>query len=363
MNFQLFFQGIIEIILSLFTGLFVFFISFKVFNVLTQDIDEIEELKKNNIALAILVSSFIFGIMLLIKIVIIPATDTLKFIFFNDKINFYLIFISILRIISFYLISALFSFSILWFSIKLFMHLTTRMDEMEQIKNNNASIALVISVLIISITLILNHPFSKLIDGFVAPPVISNNLKQPFINLSVFFNGLIELIIAIIAAIFIFFLSLRIINLFLKKNIKEYEELKKNNFAVAVMVSSFIFAMMLLIKTAVEPAYNVFENAFEKAAKIQGILFGVGQIILFFILSAFFSFIILWLAMKAFMIFTKKIDEITEMKNKNIAISIVIAILVLSAALLVEHGLSILLNSFVKYPEVGKGLLDITNFK
>ena len=61
--------------------------------------------------------------------------------------------------------------------------------------------------------------------------------------------------------------------------------------------------------------------------------------------------------------FTKKIDEISEIKKKNIAISIVIAILVLSAALLVEHGLSILLNSLVKYPEVGRGLLDITNFK
>ena len=174
---------------------------------------------------------------------------------------------------------------------------------------------------------------------------------------------MIELIIAIIAAVIIYFLTLRVINIFLKKNINEEEELKKNNIAVSIMVSSFIFAMMLLIKAAVEPAYNVFENAFENGVKIQGVLFSIGQIILFFVLAAFFSFVILWLAMKAFMLFTRTIDEITEIKNKNIAISIVIAILVLSAALLVEHGLSIILNSFVNYPEIGRGLLDITNFK
>jgi uncharacterized membrane protein YjfL (UPF0719 family) len=363
MNYQLFLQGIIEILISLITGLLVFFISFKVFNILTKDIDEIQEIKKNNIAIAILVSSFIFGIMLLVKIVIVPTTDSIKNIIYSNEITLSLVGISLLRIIFLYLISAIFSFVILWFSLKLFMMLTTRMDEMSQIKDNNTSIALVISVLIISITLILIHPFSKLIDGFVAPPIISENLKQPFINFPVFINGLIELIIALIAAIFIFFLSLRVINLFLKKNINEYEELKKNNFAVAIMVSSFIFAMMLLIKTAVEPAYNAFENAFDNGVIMQALLFSIGQIILFFILSALFSFIILWFAMKAFMIFTRTIDEITEIKNKNIAISIVIAILILSAALLVEHGLSILLNSLVKYPEIGKGLLDLTNIR
>ena len=362
MNFQLFFQGIIEIVLSLFTGLLVFFISFKVFNILTKDIDEIQEIKKNNIAIAILVSSFIFGIMLLVRSVIIPATDTLKILFYNETLGFYPILIAILRILFLYFISALFSFIILWMSIKLFMFLTTKIDEMNEIKNKNISISLVISILIISITIILIHPFSKLLDGFATPPNISSNLRQPFINFTVFFNGLIELIIAIIAAVFIYLLSLKVINIFLKKNINEDEELKKNNIAVSIMVSSFIFAMMLLIKTAVEPAYNVFENAFENGIKVQGILFSIGQIVLFFILSAFFSFIILWLAMKAFMIFTRTIDEITEIKNKNIAVSIIIAILVLSAALLVEHGLGILLNSFVNYPELGRGLLDITNF-
>jgi uncharacterized membrane protein YjfL (UPF0719 family) len=363
MNFQLFIQGLIEIILSLFTGLLVFFISFKVFNILTRDIEEIEELKKNNIAVAILVSSFIFGIMLLVKTVISPATDTLSIIINLEEFTFYLMFIFIIRIIFLYFISALFSFIILWFSIILFMILTTKIDEMTQIKKNNISVSLVISILIISITIILLHPFSKLLDGFVPSPMVSSTFKQPFINLPIFINGLIELIIALIASVFIYFLGLKVIDFFFKKVFDEDAELKKNNIAVAVMISSFIFAMMLLIKTAVEPAYNVFENAIENGAEFQGILFSIGQIILFFLLSALFSFIILWLAMKAFMIFTTTIDEIKEIKNKNIAVSIIIAILVLSAALLVEHGLSVLLNSFVKYPEIGRGLLDITNFK
>src|SRR4030042_3924208 len=118
MNLQLFIQGVIEIGISLLTGLFIFFTSFKIYNILTRDINEIEELKKNNIAISILVSSFIFGIMLLVKTVIVPATDMLQSTINSQKITFGIIFISILRIIILYFIAALFSFIILWISIK-----------------------------------------------------------------------------------------------------------------------------------------------------------------------------------------------------------------------------------------------------
>ncbi len=361
MNVQLFIQGIIEIGISLLTGLFIFFTSFITFNILTRDINEIEELKKNNIAISILVSSFIFGIMLLIKIVIVPATDILHSALTSQNISFQIILFSILRIIILYIIAALFSFIILWLSIKLFMFLTKKINEMIEIKNNNYSIALVIGVLIISLTIILIHPLSKVLDGFVAPPSISNDLKEPIMNFPVFINGFVELIIAIIAAIFIYFTGLKVIDIFLRK-IDEDAELKKNNLAVAIMVSSFIFAMMFLVGRAVEPSYAVFENIIEKGINMRGILFSISQIIIFFVISALFSFIILWLAIKAFMIFTSSIDEISEIKKKNIAVSIIIAILVISAALIVEHGLSVILDSLVRYPKVGSGSLNITNF-
>lgn len=361
MNMQLFIQGLLEIGISLLTGLFIFFASFICFNILTKDINEIEELKKNNIAISILISSFIFGIMLLIRTVIEPATDMLQRTINSQQITFYIILISILRIIIIYIIAALFSFIILWISIKFFMFLTKRIKEMDEIKNDNYSIALVTGILIISISIILIHPLSKLLDGFVTPPSINNDMKEPIMNLQVFFNGLIESIIAIFAAVFIYLTGLKAINIFLRK-MDEDAEIKKNNFAAAIMVSSFIFAMMILIRRAVEPSYAVFENSIENGINMEMVLFSIGQIIIFFILSALFSFIILWLAIKAFMIFTTSIDEIAEIKKKNIAVAILIAVFVISAALIVEHGLGLILDSLVRYPKVGKGLLDISNF-
>ncbi|MCK4797933.1 MAG: DUF350 domain-containing protein, partial [Spirochaetes bacterium] len=252
-NIQLVLQGLIEIGLSFLTGLLIFFISFKVFTVLTRDIDELAELKKNNSAIAILVASFIFGIMLLVKAAIGPAMDTLGNTMNAQNASISMVGFAIIRVAVIYIIASVFAFIILWFSMKLFMILTTEIDEMEEIKNNNSAISIVIAVLIISLAIILSHPLTTLLNGMVAPPLVSESLRQPFVNMDVLLEGLIELGISIIAAIFIFFFAFKVFSVLTKK-IDEIEELKSNNIAIAILVSAFIFAMMLLIKAALMPA-------------------------------------------------------------------------------------------------------------
>ena len=184
MNLNLFYQGLIELGLSLLTGFFVYFVSFKVFIILTKDIDELEELKRDNIAVAVLISSFIFGIMIILKAVISPAMDTLGFTINAGGANKAIVIYAVIRIVLFYLIAGFFSFVLLWMSIKLFMTLTTQIDEMKEIKANNAAISLILASLIISLSIILLNPFKVLLDGLVAPPVIIEGVKEPLINYS-----------------------------------------------------------------------------------------------------------------------------------------------------------------------------------
>ena len=269
---------------------------------------------------------------------------------------------AIIRVAVIYIIASVFAFIILWFSMKLFMILTTEIDEMEEIKNNNSAISIVIAVLIISLAIILSHPLTTLLNGMVAPPLVSESLRQPFVNMDVLLEGLIELGISIIAAIFIFFFAFKVFSVLTKK-IDEIEELKSNNIAIAILVSPFIFAMMLLIKAALVPAYDTLQYALTEDVQLKIFLFAVLQVALFFIISAVFSFIMLWLAMKAFMLLTTKLDEMAEIKNKNIAVSIIIAVLLISASLLLEHGMIAFLSGLVKAPEIGKGLLDLSNIR
>ncbi|HOJ64168.1 MAG TPA: DUF350 domain-containing protein [Spirochaetota bacterium] len=359
MNLVLLSQGLIELIISVIFGLSMFFLSFKVFSLLTKNIDEAKEISNNNVAVSILVASFIFGIMLLIKSSIGPAMETLTTVLSSKESTFIMVIIAIIRIVVFFIFFSIFAFIVLWLAIKLFTLLTTDIDEMEEIKNNNVSVSFIIATLIISMSLILSKPLETVLNGLVAPP--SNTGINSFITLSVFLDGLIELGIAIVGTIFVFFLSFKIFNL-LTKDIDEIKELKSNNLAISILMAAFIFAIMLIIKAAIEPANSAlgFVLADSKATALT-IIFVIIRIILFFILAGVIAFVVIWISMNIFVFLTKKIDEFAEIKNKNIAVAIILAILILSLAIMIDHSITAILNGLIKTPELPKdgGLIKL----
>lgn len=356
MNIHLIILGLIEILISALSGIFIYFISLKIFTFLTKDINETQELKNNNIAVSILVSSFLFSIMLLIKASIGPSMETLGFAMIPVNISLKTVGFAVFRVIIMFLISAIFAFIFLWVSVIIFMLLTSKIDEMQEIKKNNIAISILIAVLMLSLAIIILNPLKTLLKGFVSAPIISDVMKEPIINGKVVFLGLIELGISIIAAIFIFFYGFKLYD-FLTKKIDEVTELKSNNIAVSIQISSFIFSIMILVKAALVPSFDTLERIIYQNLEIKLVLIAIFKIIVFFILSALFAFIILWLVMKGFMLINKDIDEMQEIKNKNIAIAIAVAVLLISASLLIQQGLTAFLSGLSeKAPEFMKML-------
>jgi uncharacterized membrane protein YjfL (UPF0719 family) len=351
MNFHLIILGLIEILVSALSGIIIYFISLKIFTFLTKDIDETKELKNNNIAVSILVSSFLFCIMLLIKASIGPSMETLGFAMIPINTSLKSVGFALLRIIIMFLISAVFAFVFLWVSVLVFMLLTSKIDEMQEIKKNNIAVSIIVAVLMLSLAIIILDPLKTLLKGFVSAPVISDVMKEPLINAKTVILGLIELGVSIIAAIFIFFYGFKLYD-FLTKDINEVAELKSNNIAVSIQISAFIFSVMILVKAALSPSFDTLERIIYQKMLINLLFIAIIKIIIFFILSAFFAFIILWLVMKGFMFINKEIDEMQEIKNKNIAIAIAIAVLLISASLLLQQGLTALLSGLAeKAPE------------
>ena len=351
MNIHLIILGLIEIVISALSGVLIYFISLKIFTFLTKDINETEELKNNNIAVSILVSSFLFCIMLLIKASIGPSMETLGFAMIPVNISLKTVGFAILRIIIMFLISAIFAFIFLWVSVIVFMLLTSKINEMQEIKKNNIAVSIIVAVLMLSLAIIILNPLKTLLKGFVSAPIISYTFKEPLINFKTVFLGLLELGISIIAAIFIFFYGFKIYD-FLTKEIDEVSELKSNNIAVSIQISAFIFSIMILVKAALVPSFDTLERVVYQSIEAKLVIIALFKIIIFFILAAFFAFIILWLVMKGFMFINKDINEMQEIKNKNIAIAIAIAILLISASLLLQQGLTAFLSGLSeKAPE------------
>ncbi len=359
MNIHLLIQGLLEIILSLLSGILIYFTSFKAFALATRDIRQNEEIKNNNIAVSILVSSFVFGVMLLIRASIGPSMDTLGFTLSAGNVSLPVLGFAVLRIIIIYLITAISAFIFLWIAIKFFMMLTTQIDEMKEIKNNNIAIAIIIAVLTISLAMIILEPLSTVLKGFVAAPVMTGELNEEMINTRIFYQGLIELGISLISAIFIFLYGFKVYD-FMTKDIDEVAELKSNNIAIAIQVSAFIFSMMILIKASLLPAYDTLGYVMDQSFTVGLLVVTIIRIVVYFVLAAILAFILLWLAMKWFMMLNKSINEMEEIKNNNIAVAIIIAILLISTALLLHHGLVAFLSGLVPKPEMSKKFLEIS---
>ena len=285
--------------------------------------------------------------------------DTLGFTLSSGNISLNTLGSAVLRIIIIYLISAISAFIFLWIAIKFFMILTTTLDEMKEIKNNNIAVAIIIAVLTISLAMIILEPLSTVLKSFVAAPVMIGELNEQMINTRILYQGLIELGISLVAAIFIFLYGFKVYDA-MTKDIDEVEELKSNNIAIAIQVSAFIFSMMILIKASLLPAYDTLGIVMDQSFTVGLLILTILRMLVFFVLAAILAFVLLWLAMKWFMSLNKNINEMQEIKNNNIAVAIVIAILLISTALLLHHGLVAFLSGLVPKPEISRKFLEMS---
>ncbi len=190
----------------------------------------------------------------------------------------------------------------------------------------------------------MSKPLETLLQSAVPSKFAAAN--APLIEKNLLLAGSIQAVISLFGVIFILFISLKTFDL-LTKNIDESAELKSNNFAVSVLMSAFLFSMMLIMQGPISSANGTLLLSLQQKAGMAGISVAIGKIVLYFIMAAVFAFIVLWIAMKAFMLLTSSIDEMAEIKNNKTAVSIIIAVLLISTALIVASGLPSLLEGIV----------------
>lgn len=180
MNLTVLLSAVSTVILSLVLGVFVLFLGFRLFSRFTYSIDEEEELQKNNIAVALLSASLIFALGYMMKSAVYPLVrDFFNILFYSDEgvgrmlIGFGLIVIQ-------FLVSLIVSIGSLWLGVKGFSWLTRNIDEFEEIRSNNIAVAILMSVIIITVALFLKEGVEKLLQVIRLTPGVENSGIRPF---------------------------------------------------------------------------------------------------------------------------------------------------------------------------------------
>jgi len=176
-------------------------------------------------------------------------------------------------------------------------------------------------------------------------------------NFTLLFIAIVQIALSLLLGIFIIYLASRIFQKF-TKGIDDTEELKNNNIAVSVLNSSIVLSLIIVIRNSIDSAITVFSNTLRDPSAafsdfIEMALVMLGQIIL----SSVIAFSAIYFGLQIFMKLTKDLDEMLEIKKNNISVSILMAVILISLALLLEPGIIALLDALIPFPSVS--MIDI----
>ena len=163
--------GIAHLVLSFMLALLATYGSFRVFDKLTRTIDEVAELKANNVSVSILMAAMLLSSAIILKAAITPAISTLQTYLYQGMTG-----VSLLKVIGFaagYVVAALIlAIVTVWLAIRCFLGLTRDLDELDEIKKNNTAVAVLLAAVIVIMGLFLADGIGSLLKALIPFPAV-----------------------------------------------------------------------------------------------------------------------------------------------------------------------------------------------
>jgi hypothetical protein len=166
-------------------------------------------------------------------------------------------------------------------------------------------------------------------------------------NTKILSLGIIELFLALTVGIVILWLTYEL----LKKIVAPKMEIKPDNTAFAIFCGAILLSVGLIVSESITPAMNAYRVEVQQSASIQLSVLNFLRILGLYLLigllvAALINFISIWL----YNFLTKDVDELTEIRNGNIAAAIITAVIILVITLLAKNSLAIIFESLIQYP-------------
>ena len=145
---------------------------FTVYKVLESYLKKQFEVTELNMAFSVFLTGILLATANLLSSVVSPAMNAIRFLT-QDSLSVAAVASSALYIISFLLIGLIASLLVTWGGVTIFFQVT-KVDEMEELKKNNAATALVTAAFVLGISIVLRDYVGHLCESLVPYPEVLN---------------------------------------------------------------------------------------------------------------------------------------------------------------------------------------------
>ena len=135
----------------------------------------------------------------------------------------------------------------LYIGFSIFGRITKDVDEQKELAKGNVAFGIVVAAIFVAIAVVVQSGVAGISVGISKASVLGFTSVDGMIEISV---AIIQLILGVLLAIGAIYLALNILDK-LTKEVKEFEELKKGNVAVALEMAGVIIAVALIIQSGI----------------------------------------------------------------------------------------------------------------
>lgn len=157
-------MGVAQLIVAILLAVLSAYLGIVLFELITRDIDEWEEIRRGNVSVGMVVGAIVIGVALILR----PATQVslAGWDVGNAQLPFYVLLTEALQIV----VGLVLAVAAVWLAMWLFSRLTGRLDEQVELKKDNRSVALLLVGVVLAVSLLVASAvdsLAKIIAGFV----------------------------------------------------------------------------------------------------------------------------------------------------------------------------------------------------
>jgi len=169
MNTETFYYSLLEIGISIFLGVTILYLSYRIIDKLVR---ERLKISSNNVSFALFVSSILFSVAYLISGIKSPILNSIKLLLDNPQYEGSIVLDGIKYSLLFLIIIIITIALVILTSILIFTYMTNKIDEFDEIRKNNIAVGIITATLVISISIIIKESIYLLLESFVPYPEI-----------------------------------------------------------------------------------------------------------------------------------------------------------------------------------------------
>ncbi|MFA7694460.1 MAG: DUF350 domain-containing protein [Methanoregula sp.] len=145
------------------------------------------------------------------------------------------------------IIAVIFAVIALYIGFSVFGKVTKNVDEQKELAKGNVAFGIIVAAIFVAIGIVVQSGVSGISVGISKAAALGFTSVDGLIVIAV---AIIQLVLGVLLAVCAIYLALNILDKFTKE-LKEFEELKKGNVAVALEMAGVIIAVALIIQSGV----------------------------------------------------------------------------------------------------------------